>query len=46
MVASPADGDLRQLIEFVRRQYLIARTYSPLFWKLGFGCNALHACSS
>ena len=43
MVASPADGDLRQLIEFVRRQYLIARTYSPLFWKLGFGCNAL-AC--
>lgn len=38
MVASPVDGDLLGLFEFVRRQYFIARTYSPLYWKLGLGC--------
>ena len=41
MVASPADGSLPWLIEFVRRQYFIARTYSPLYWNLGVVCNTI-----
>ncbi len=41
MVASPVDGSLLGFFEFIRRQYFIARTYSPLYWKLGLGCVTL-----
>ena len=34
MVASPVDGDWRQTLEFVRRQYVIARSYAMRWWLL------------
>ncbi|MGH7135550.1 MAG: glycosyltransferase, partial [Pirellulales bacterium] len=34
MVTSPLDGGWRQSLEFVRRQYLIARAYAPAWWML------------
>ncbi len=35
MTASPVDMNWWQLFEFVRRQYVVARFYSPTWWKLG-----------
>lgn len=35
MTASPVDTSWRQLFEFVRRQYTVARFYSPTWWMLG-----------
>lgn len=34
MVSSPLDGTWRQSLEFVRRQYVIARSYVPAWWLL------------
>lgn len=34
MVTSPLDGNWRQSLEFVRRQYVIARAYAPAWWLL------------
>ena len=34
MVVSPVDGNLRQALEFVRRQYVIARAYVGRWWLL------------
>ncbi|HVX09768.1 MAG TPA: glycosyltransferase [Pirellulales bacterium] len=34
MVSSPVDGDWRQALEFVRRQYVIARAYAWRWWLL------------
>jgi ceramide glucosyltransferase len=36
MVASPLESDWWQALEFVRRQYIIARSYMPRFWLLAF----------
>jgi cellulose synthase/poly-beta-1,6-N-acetylglucosamine synthase-like glycosyltransferase len=36
MVATPLDVTLRQMLSFVRRQYLIGRFYVPQAWLLGF----------
>lgn len=35
MTPSPVDMSWRQMLEFVRRQYTVARFYSPTWWKLG-----------
>jgi cellulose synthase/poly-beta-1,6-N-acetylglucosamine synthase-like glycosyltransferase len=35
MTASLVDVNWRQMFEFVRRQYTVARFYSPAWWKLG-----------
>jgi hypothetical protein len=35
MTASLVDVNWRQMLEFVRRQYMVARFYSPTWWKLG-----------
>jgi len=34
MTASPSNVSWRQMFEFVRRQYTVARFYSPLWWSL------------
>ncbi|MGH8164992.1 MAG: glycosyltransferase, partial [Rhodanobacteraceae bacterium] len=34
MVLSPVDGGWRQSLEFIRRQYIIARCYAPRWWLL------------
>jgi ceramide glucosyltransferase len=34
MVTSPIDGGWRQTLEFIRRQYIIARLYAPQWWLL------------
>jgi cellulose synthase/poly-beta-1,6-N-acetylglucosamine synthase-like glycosyltransferase len=34
MVMSPVDGSWRQTLEFIRRQYIIARSYAPHWWLL------------
>lgn len=34
MVTSPVDGDWRQTLEFIRRQYIIARCYARPWWLL------------
>lgn len=34
MVTSPLEGGWRQSLEFVRRQYVIARSYVPAWWLL------------
>jgi ceramide glucosyltransferase len=40
MVASTLDGGWRQSLEFVRRQYVIARSYVPAWWLLAlFGAT-------
>ncbi|HWB08965.1 MAG TPA: glycosyltransferase [Pirellulales bacterium] len=34
MVVSPVDGGWRQTLGFIRRQYVIARSYAPAWWLL------------
>lgn len=36
MVASPLEGGWRQALEFIRRQYVVARCYAPVWWLLAF----------
>lgn len=36
MLASPLDNNWRQTVGFLRRQYVIARFYTPRFWLLAF----------
>lgn len=36
MTASPVDVSWKQMFEFVRRQYVVARFYTPIWWSLGF----------
>jgi hypothetical protein len=41
MLASPLDNDSRQTVAFLRRQYVIARFYTPKFWLLAFVAASL-----
>lgn len=41
MVASPIDGGWRQALSFVRRQYVIARFYTPRWWLLALAAATL-----
>ncbi|MHB1033299.1 MAG: glycosyltransferase [Pirellulales bacterium] len=41
MVASPLDNNLRQMMAFVRRQYTIARYYTPGRWIFGLATAAV-----
>ena len=41
MVASPLEMDFRQMIGFVRRQYLIGRFYIPGWWAFGLASVTL-----
>ena len=36
MVASPLKSNFSQMFLFLRRQYLIGRSYVPVFWAVGF----------
>lgn len=36
MVVSPLEGGWRQALEFIRRQYVVARCYAPVWWLLAF----------
>jgi ceramide glucosyltransferase len=38
ITASPVDVNWRQMLEFVRRQYTVARFYSPTWWLLALVC--------
>jgi ceramide glucosyltransferase len=41
MVASPVDGDWRSTLEFIRRQYIIARSYALPWWWLALAGNTI-----
>ena len=41
VVASPVDFDAKGMIEFIRRQLLIGRFYSPFWWKFCFTATTL-----
>jgi ceramide glucosyltransferase len=41
VVASPLDCSLREMLSFVRRQYLVARFYIPDLWALAFLAGAV-----
>jgi ceramide glucosyltransferase len=43
MLASPVDNDWRQTLSFIRRQYVIARSYLPRWWLLAFIASTLSA---
>lgn len=36
LVTSPADFDGRRLFEFLRRQFVVAKVYAPLWWHFAF----------
>lgn len=43
MLASPLDNDWRQTLSFIRRQYVIARSYLPKWWLLALIAATLPA---
>ena len=41
MVESPLDHSLSGMASFMRRQFIIGRYYSPLFWTTGLACTTV-----
>jgi len=44
MAASPADGSLSQMFEFMRRQYMVGRFYATRWWAMALVTATVNVC--